>query len=70
MEAVTVVVQRVEDIASCPQAAVEGRRGWNHTLHVSADKMGLPFGRMLYHVSPKRLFFPSISADHLHEQSG
>lgn len=65
------VVQRVEDVASCPQAAVEGRRGWNHTLHVSADKMGLPFGRMLYHVfTQTALFSPSISADHQHEQSG
>lgn len=49
MEAVTVVVQRLEDAASCSQAAVEGRRGWNHTLHVSTGKMEFPFGNTLYY---------------------
>lgn len=38
METVTVVVQCLEDVARCPQRPVEGRRSWNHTLHVSAGK--------------------------------
>lgn len=64
------VVQRLEDAASCSQAAVEGRRGWNHTLHVSTDKMEFPFGNTLYHYGSSKRHFSSIGADLLHEQSG
>lgn len=64
METVTLVVQCLEDVARCPQRLMEGRRSWNHTLHVSAARLQLPFFLVEHRITVLLKRNPlSISAD-------